>query len=328
MHRRDLLAFLGVLPCGWSIEVSAQNADRMRRVGILMSLAAEDPQGRERDAVFRKAMEERGWTEGLNVTFDFRWTAGDPELPRKYAAELVALRPDVLVAGGGPVVGPLQQATRTIPIVFTLAIDPVARGYVASFARPGGNTTGFINLEYEFSLKWLELLTQIAPNVTRVAVFHDPGAIGLAQYQAIAARAPSLHVDVHPIVLTEPGQISHAIERFSEQSNGGLVVTASTAATFHRQLIIGLAARYRLPAVYPSRFHVVSGGLISYGPVFLEQYRQAADYVDRILNGADPANLPVQAPTRYEVAVNLGTARALGLTLPRIILARAQIIID
>jgi putative ABC transport system substrate-binding protein len=328
MHRRDFMSLLGSLACALPTDSRAQKSDGVRRVGVIMPLAAADPQGRERDAAFRKALAERGWIEGRNVRFDFRWTGGDPELLRKYASELVALAPDAIMAGGGPVVGALQRTTRTVPIVFTMAIDPVARGYVASLSRPGGNITGFVNIEYEFSAKWLELLTEIAPNVKRAAILRGPGTIGLSQYAAIESQAASLHVEVSPIEIQEHDELARAIEKFAKEPDGGLVVTASTAATLQHGLIIGLAARYRLPAVYPNRFHVISGGLVSYGPIFLDQYRQAADYIDRILKGAKPADLPVQAPTRYEIVLNLGTAKALGLEVPTIVLARAEVVID
>jgi putative ABC transport system substrate-binding protein len=328
MHRRDFMSLLGGVACVLPVDADAQKSDGMKRVGALMPLAAEDPQGREREAVFRKALNERGWIEGRNVRFDFRWTAGDPALLRKYAVELVALTPDAILAGGGPVVGALQRVTRDVPIIFTMAIDPVARGYVAGLARPGGNTAGFVNIEYEFSAKWLQLLKQIAPNVKRAAILRDPGAIGLAQYAAIESQAPSLQVEVSPIEIREPNEMARAIAKFAEQANVGLVVTASTAATLHHELIIAVATQYRLPAVYPNRFHVIAGGLVSYGPIFLDQYRQAAGYIDRILKGANPADLPVQAPTRYEVVLNLGTAKALGLTVPPIVLTRAEVIID
>jgi putative ABC transport system substrate-binding protein len=330
MRRRDFIGLFRGLACALPVNARAQTSPSMRRIGALMPLSADDPQGHERDAIFRKALEERGWVQDRSVTFDVRWTAGDPELLRKYAAELVALAPDVILAGGGPAVAQLQQASRAIPIVFTNAIDPVARGYVASLARPGGNITGFINFEYGFSAKWLELLKRIAPNVARAAIFRDPGVIGLAQYAAIEAQAPVLKIDVSPIEIDEhePDEMARAIEQFAQGSDGGLVVTATTAATRHRQLIVTLAARYRLPAVYPNRFHVIAGGLISYGPIFLEQFRQAADYVDRILRGAKPADLPVQAPTKYEVVLNLGTVKALGLTVPLTVSARADVVIE
>jgi putative tryptophan/tyrosine transport system substrate-binding protein len=330
MRRRDLLFVFGSILFGCSVSARAQRSDGMRRVGVLMSLAASDPQGQERESVLRKAMQERGWIEGRNVVIDFRWAAGDPKLLRKYAEELIALMPDVIVAGGGPVIAPLHQATRTVPIVFTLAIDPVSRGYVESLSRPGGNITGFIDIEYGFSTKWLELLKQIAPTVTRVAVLRDPGVIGQAQFKAIEALAtnPEIQVQVVPIEIGQPGDLERAIKNFAEEANGGLIVTASAAATLRRTLIISLAQRYRLPAIYPNRFHVISGGLISYGPIFLDQYRRAADYVDRILKGAKPADLPVQAPTKYEVVLNLKTAKELGLKVPRIVVARADEIIE
>jgi putative ABC transport system substrate-binding protein len=330
MRRRDFIGLFGSLACALPGDARAQGSPSMRRIGAVMPLSVDDPEGHERIVIFRKALEERGWVQGRNVTFDVRWSAGDPELLRKYVAQLVALAPDVILAGGGPVIGPLREASRTIPIVFTNAIDPVARGDVTSFARPGGNITGFLNFEYGFSAKWLELLKQIAPNVTRAAIFRDPGLIGLAQYAAIEAQAPVLKINVSPIEIQEqePDKMERAVEQFAQRSDGGLVVTASTAATRNREFIVALAARYRLPAVYPNRFHVIAGGLISYGPIFLEQFRQAADYVDRILRGAKPADLPVQFPAKYEVVLNLGTAKALGLRVPVIVSTRADVVID
>lgn len=327
MRRRDLLALIGGVSCAWPAALRAQDGG-MRRVGVLMPLAAEDPQGHDRDVVFRQALRERGWVEGRNVRIDFRWAAGNSALVRRYAEELVALAPDVILAGAGPVVAPLQQATRTIPIVFTLAIDPVSRGYVASLARPGGNITGFLNIEYGFSEKWLELLHQIAPEVTRAAVIRDAGAIGRAQYAVIEAKAPSLKMEAIPIDIRDGGELEQAISAFSATPNGGLVVTSSVAATLHRELIIALAARHKIPAVYPNRSHVASGGLISYGPIFLDQYRRAADYVDRILRGASPADLPVQAPVKYEMVLNLTTAKALGLNVPSIVDAQVTEVIE
>jgi ABC-type uncharacterized transport system substrate-binding protein len=329
MRRRDFISFLGGFASAWPAVARAEKSGGMRRIGVLMPLAAEDMQGRDREAVFRKALQERGWNDGRNVRIDFLWAAGgNLELLRKYAAELVALAPDVIVAGSGLVVQPLQRASRTVPIVFTVTIDPVSMGFVASLAHPGGNTTGFISIEYGFSAKWLELLKQIAPGVTRAAVLRDPGPTGRFQFAAIESFAPSLHLEAGPIDVDDADQIKRAITAFAAEPNGGLIVTSSTASTRHRDLIISLAARHRLPAVYPNRFYVEAGGLISYGPVFLDQYRRAADYVDRILRGAKSADLPVQAPTTYEIVLNLKTAKALGLVVPPIVNARVTQVIE
>jgi putative ABC transport system substrate-binding protein len=305
----------------------AQQPERVRRVGILMPISAEDPTGSERDAVFLSALQERGWIEGRNIRVDRRWAPFEQDLVQKYAMELVALTPEVILAGNGGVVPALQKATRSIPIVFTSTIDPVARGYVESLARPGGNTTGFINIEFGFSAKYLELLKEIAPTVTRAGVLRTPGYP--AMFGVIKSSAPSLGVEVGPpIEMRDADEIEHAIAAFAAGPNGGLIVTASSQATVHSRLIVSLAARYKLPAIYPNRLHVAAGGLVSYGPLFLDQYRRAADYVDRILKGANPADLPVQAPTKYELAINLKTAKTLGLTIPETLLATADEVIQ
>jgi putative tryptophan/tyrosine transport system substrate-binding protein len=324
MHRRAVIAFLGGIASAWPFAARAQQSG-LRRIGVLMPISAEDPNGRDRIVVFRQALQARGWAEGHNIRIDFRWV-DEPGLLRKYAAELVALAPDVILAGGGLAVPALQQETRTVPIVFTATVNPVGFGYVASLARPGGNTTGFINIEFNFSAKYLELLKQIAPNITRAAVLRPPGFP--SQFAVIHAMAPSLHVEASPIEMSDAGEIDRAIAAFAAEPNGGLIVTASSPATVYSKLIIALAARHQLPAVYPNRLHVVDGGLVSYGPIFLDQYRRAADYVDRILKGTKPGDLPVQAPTRFEMALNLKTAKSLGIAVPRILFARADEIID
>jgi putative ABC transport system substrate-binding protein len=296
-----------------------------------MPLGADDPQGQARISTFLQALQERGWTEGRNLRIDIRWGPGDAEKYRQLGAELVALAPDILLAGGGLVVASLQNATHTVPIVFTATVDPISLGYVASLSRPGGNTTGFINFEYDLCGKWLEKLKQIAPHVTRVAVLRDPtgpGNIGAAQFKEIEKVAPHFHVDATPIDVNDRDNIERGITSFARQANGGLIITASTFATVHRDLIIMLAARHRLPAIYPVPFYVTSGGLISYGAVFLDQYRRAADYVDHILKGAAPGDLAVQAPVRFEMAVNLKTAKALGLDVPNIVLVGTNQVID
>jgi putative tryptophan/tyrosine transport system substrate-binding protein len=326
MRRRDFIVLLGGFACVWPVAGRAQKSDGMRRMGVLWPLSAADPQGQERDAAFRQALQERGWREGRNLIMDVRWAAADLAQAREYAAELVALAPDVILAGGGLAVPILKQATRTVPVVFTATVDPIRLGFVESLAKPGGNFTGFINVENSFSAKWLELLKQIAPGVMRAGVLRDPGF--RAQIAAMEAAAPSLQVETIPIDMYDARQIERAIAAFADEPNGGLIVTMSTRATVHRELIISLAARLRLPAVYPLRFDVLAGGLISYGPVFLDQYRRAADYVDRILKGAKPADLPVQAPERYEMVLNLRAAKELGLDIPRIVLRRADEIIE
>jgi len=329
MRRRDIIALLGGAAASWSLAVRAQQTDRMRRIGVLMPLAADDPQGQARISTFRQALQDRGWTEGRNLQIDIRWGAGDAERHRRLAEELVELAPDIILAGGGLVMAALQKATRKIPIVFTATIDPVRLGFVESLSRPGGNTTGFINIEYSFSGKWLELLKQIAPRVTRVAVLRDTTVFsGDAQLAAIQSVAPEFGVELSPVDVHDSDKMEQAVTAFAREANGGLVVTASTFATQHRDLIIALAARHRLPAVYPNQFYVTGGGLISYGPVFLDQYRRAADYVDRILKGAKPGDLPVQAPARFQMVLNRTTVKALGLDVPRVVLVRADQVID
>ena len=328
MKRRQFITLLGGA-AAWPLAARAQQPERMRRIGVLMTLAADDPEGQARLMAFAQGLQELGWTIGRNVRIDTRWGAGDAERYRRYAAELVALAPDVILANGSPALAPLQQATRSVPIVFTIVADPVGAGYVDSLARPGGNITGFSNFEYSITGKWLELLKDIAPRVTRAAVLRDSTiAAGPGQFGAIQAVAPSLGVDLRPVDVRDAGEIERAIAAFALDSNGGLIVTGSPAATFHRELIIALAARHRLPAVYNNRRFAAEGGLISYGTDFIDQYRRAAGYVDRILKGEKPADLPVQAPTRYELVINLKTAKALGIEVPTTVLARADEVIE
>jgi putative ABC transport system substrate-binding protein len=297
----------------------------VRRIGVLVAATADDGDYQARIAAFQQGLQQLGWNDGRNVQIDTRWATTKPDDIRRHAAELAALAPDVILAGTGTAtVAPLLQATRTVPIVFAVVIDPVGAGFVDSLARPGGNATGFTVFEYGMSGKWLELLKQIAPAVTRAAVLRDPTiASGIGQFAAVQAVAPSLGVDLSAVDVRDAGEIERAVMAFARSSNDGLIVTASALATRHRDLIIALAARLRLPAVYPYRFFVTIGGLISYGPDFVDQYRQAAGYVDRILKGEEPAELPVQAATKYELAINLKTAKALGLTVPPAVLARA-----
>jgi putative ABC transport system substrate-binding protein len=291
--------------------------------------AADDPEAQARIAAFRQELAQLGWTDGRNVRIDYRWGAGNAVNIRKYAGELVALAPDVILASGGAVVPSLQQATRTVPIVFTQTPDPVGAGFVDSLARPGGNATGFTSFEYGMGAKWLELLKEIAPGVTRAAVIRDAAiAAGLGQFGAIQAVAPSFRVELSPINVRDAGEIERAVASFALTSNGGLILTGSALANIHRDLIVALAAQHKLPAVYSARFFVAGGGLISYGPDFYDQLRRAAGYVDRILKGEKPADLPVQAPTKYELAINLKTAKALGLTVPPALLARADEVIE
>jgi putative tryptophan/tyrosine transport system substrate-binding protein len=306
----------------------AQQSERKRRVGVLMGLAG-DAQAQDRIAAFEQGLQQLGWTDGRNLQIDYRRGAGGTDNTRRYAAELVALEPDVILASGGSVVGALLQATRTVPIVFTQTPDPVAAGFVASLARPGGNATGFTTSEYGISAKWLELLKEIAPGVTRVAVLRDPTiAAGIGQFALIQSVASSFGVELSPIDLRDDSEIERCVTAFARGSNSGLIVTSSASAAVHRELIITLAARFRLPAVYSYRYFTTSGGLISYGPDPIDQYRRAAGYVDRILRGEKPADLPVQAPTKYELAINLKTAKALGLTVPTALLARADEVVE
>ena len=330
MQRRNFIRLLGGAAVAWPFAARAQQSDRVRRIGVLMAATADDPDYQARIAAFQQGLQQLGWSDGRNVHIDTRWATTKPDDIRRHAAELAALAPDVILAGTGTAtVAPLLQATRTVPIVFAVVIDPVGAGFVDSLARPGGNATGFTVFEYGMSGKWLELLKQIAPAVTRAAVLRDPTiASGIGQFAAVQAVAPSLGVDLSAVDVRDAGEIERAVTAFARSSIGGLIVTASALATRHRDLIIALAARLRLPAVYPYRFFVTVGGLISYGPNFVDQYRQAAGYVDRILKGEKPAELPVQAATKYELAINLKTAKALGLTVPPAVLARAGEVIE
>jgi putative ABC transport system substrate-binding protein len=328
MKRRQFITLLGSV-AAWPLAARAQPRERIRRIGFLTSQTASDPVSQSHMAGLLQGLQELGWTVGRNVRIDYRWGATDAELKRRYVAELIALTPDVIVVLGDSNTGPLQQATRTVPIVFAMVPDPVGAGFVASLARPGGNTTGLTNFEYGMSGKWPELLKQIAPGVTRAAVLRDPTVPGgIGQLGAIHAVAPSLRLDTSPIDLRGAGEIERAIAEFARTPNGGLIVLPNGQAFVHRELIIALAARHRLPAVYPFRFFVTYGGLISYGPDDVDQLRRVAGYVDRILKGEKPADLPVQAPTKYEVALNLKTAKALGLEVPPMLLARADEVIE
>jgi putative tryptophan/tyrosine transport system substrate-binding protein len=329
MRRRDFITLLGGGAVAWPFDARAQPEDRVRRVGVLSDLKADDPEWKSRLAAFAQGLQKLGWTVGQNVRIDHRSAGGNVADIRRYAAELVALTPDVILAHTSRAVAALLQATRTIPIVFTLVTDPVGAGYVDSLAHPGGNATGFTPFEFAIGAKWLELLKEIAPGVTRAAVLRDREiAAGPAQFGAIQAIAPSLGVELRPIDVRDAGEMERAITAFARSSNGGLIVTGSAAAATHRDLIIALAARHRLPAVYSGRHYVTGDGLISYAPDYVDQVRRAAAYVDRILKGEKPADMPVQAPTKYELVINLKTAKALGLTIPPTLLARADEVIE
>jgi putative ABC transport system substrate-binding protein len=328
LHRRDFITLLGGA-AAWPLAAGAQQQSRMRPIGVLMSTAADSPVGQARMAAFLQGLQQWGWTVGRNVRIDIRWSAGDADRVRRYAVELVALAPDVIVTSGASYVAALQQATRTVPIVFAFATDPVGGGLVASLARPGGNVTGFTLFEYGSSAKWLELLKQIAPRLMRVAVIRDPSLpTGTGQLGAIQSAAPSFGVELSPVDVRNVVELERAVTAFAHGSNGALIVQASPSATVHREVIIALAARHKLPTVYYERSFVAAGGLISYGPDLLDQYRSVARYVDRILKGEKPADLPVQAPTRYELVINLKTAKALGLEVPATVLARADEVIE
>jgi putative ABC transport system substrate-binding protein len=329
MKRRQFITLLGGAAAAWPLSASGQQAERMRRIGILLPAASDDPIFQSRVGAFLQGLALLGWTIGRNVRIDTRWSAGDAERIRKGVADVVALTPDVILAHGVLTVVSLLQATRTVPIVFPFAVDPVGAGIIDSLARPGGNVTGFMTAEYSLSGKRLELLKQIAPSVTRVAVLRDvtQGA-GNSEFAAIQAVAPSLRVEVNPVNLRDAGEIERAVTAFARSSNGGLIVTTTAAAALHRDLIVTLAARHKLPAVYPDRSYVAAGGLISYGSDVIDQYRRAAGYVDRILKGEKPADLPVQAPTKYETVLNLKTAKALGLEFPPGVLAIADEVIE
>jgi putative ABC transport system substrate-binding protein len=328
LHRRKFIALVGA---AWPFAASGQQPDRLRRIGVLMLLSADDIRGQTFLAAFVEKLRQLGWTEGRNAQIDIHWTVAEADAGRvrSILAELIALMPDVILASGAAVMGPLLEVTRSIPIVFVLVPDPVGAGFVDSLARPGGNATGFLMFEYAISAKWLELLKQVAPGVTRVAVVRDPtNPAVIGQWGAIQAVAPSFGVDLTPVNVREAREIEGALAAFASKPNGGLIVTASASAGSHRELIIALAARHKLPATYYEYNLAVAGGLLSYGPDFADQYRQAASYVDRILKGEKPGNLPVQVPTKYALTINLKTAKALGLTLPPSLLARADDVID
>jgi ABC-type uncharacterized transport system substrate-binding protein len=328
LKRRQFITLLGGATA-WPLGARAQQRERMRLIGVLTNLTEHDPEERRRVAAFTQALLKLGWQDGRNVQIDYRRTDGDAERTRRYAAELVALAPDAIVAVGAATTAALQQATRTVPVVFVLLPDPVGAGVVESLSRPGGNATGFTTYEYGISGKWLELLKEIAPRVTQAAVLRDAAtSSGPAQFAAIQAVAPSLGIEVNPIGVRDAGEIERSISTFARLPMRGLIVTGSALTAVHHDLIVTLAARHKLPAVYFQRFFVTAGGLISYGGNYADQFRRAAEYVDRILKGEKPADLPVQAPTKYELAINLKTAKALGLDISPTLLARADEVIE
>jgi ABC-type uncharacterized transport system substrate-binding protein len=329
MRRREFIALLGGAAAAWPHAARAQQPDRMRRIGVLTNLAADDPEAQTRVGAFLQGLQEFGWAVGRNMRIAFRWGGGDAEKTRRYATELVALAPDVILTSGATALGPLLQATRSVPIVFAQVPDPVGSGLVNSLARPGGNATGFTTFEYGLSGKWLELLKQIAPTVTQIAVIRDPTiSAGIGQWGALQAVAPSVRVGLRAVNVRDADEIEGDIVAMARVPNSGLVVTSSPLSALHRDLIVSLAARHRLPAIYYQRGFVTVGGLMSYGPDFVDQYRRAAGYVDRILKGDRPADLPVQEPTKYEMVINLRTAKALGLAVPDKLLATADEVIE
>jgi putative ABC transport system substrate-binding protein len=324
--RREFIALLGGA-AAWPLAARSQQGERVRRIGVLMNLTADDPEAQLRNAAFLQGLQQLGWFAGRNLRVDSRWVGGITDRFREYAAELVALGPEVILAVSSPSVAALQQATRTIPIVFVNVADPIGAGFVGSMARPGGNATGFTVFEYGMSAKWLELLKQVAPGVTRVAVVRDPtNAAGVGQFGAVQSVAPSLGVELNSVAVSDSADLERGVMAFAREANGGLIVLPGGSVVSHRNLIIALAAKYRLPAVYPYRYY--AGGLLSYGPDAIVPFRRAATYADRILKGEKPADLPVQAPTKYELVINLKTAKAIGLTVPPSLLARADEVIE
>jgi putative tryptophan/tyrosine transport system substrate-binding protein len=329
IRRREFITLLGGAVIPWPLAARAQQPERVRRIGVLMNVAATDLEGQAQVAAFLQALQQLGWDEGRNVRIDTRWGENDVERDRRYATELLAFAPDVILASGSLSVAALRHVTHTSPIVFAGVSDPVGAGFVDTLARPGGNVTGFMIFEYSVSGKWLELLKEIAPRIMRAAVLRDSGnPAGIAQFGAIQAVAQSLGVALRPVDTRDAGEIERSIASFARAANGGLIVTPSASVSAHHDLIVILAARYKLPAVYSSRPMVIGGGLICYGPDIADQFRQAAGYVDRILKGEKPADLPVQAPVKYELVINLKTAKSLGLDLPSSVLARADEVIE
>jgi ABC-type uncharacterized transport system substrate-binding protein len=328
LKRREFITLLGGAAAAWPLAARAQQGERMRRIGVLMATAADEPESQARLSAFLQALQQLGWTDGRNLRIEYRWSAGDAARLRRDAAELVALAPDVVLAGVGATPTALLEASRTVPIVFAQGIDPVGSGLIESLARPGGNGTGFIQFEYSLSGKWLELLKEVAPRIMRVGILREPGSAGIGQWAIIQAVANSLDVELKPIGLSDAGEIERGVSAIASSANGGLIVVVSGASLIHRELIVRLAARHQLPAVYAYRVFVTGGGLMSYGPDITGQYRRAASYVDRILKGEKPGDLPVQRPTKYELVINLKAAKALGLEIPPTLLARADEVIQ
>ena len=329
MRRREFMTLVAGAAAAWPLATHAQQADRMRRIGVLFGGNESDPDVQLRLAAFVQALQQLGWTVGRNVRIESRWAAGNANNIRKHAAELAALAPDVILANGDLATQQLQQATRTVPIVFVIVPDPVGAGLVNSLSRPGGNATGFMQFEYSLTAKWPELLKEIAPSVKRASVFRDAAAAsGIGQFAVIQYVAPSAGLEVSPVDLRDPGEIERSVTAFARSADGGLIMSSGSLSSVRRNLVIALAARHKLPAVYPNRDFVAAGGLISYGLNFVDQYRRAAVYVDRMLKGDKPADLPVQAPTKYDLAINLKTARTLGIAVPSTLLARADEVIE
>jgi putative tryptophan/tyrosine transport system substrate-binding protein len=329
MRRREFITLIGSAAAGWPFAARAQPTERIRRIGVLMPYLEDDPVARARVTVFLETLHQLGWTDGLNIRIDYRWSGGDADRIREAAVELVALAPDVILANGGVTVRPLQEASRTVPIIFADVIDPVGAGFVQSLARPGGNASGFTVFEYSLSGKWVELLKQIAPTVTRAAVLRNPLGVGAGgQFGAMQAVAPSFGVDLQPVDVRDTSEIERAVAEFAREPNGSLIVTFTPLTVSRRELIIELAARHRLPAIYPYSEFAAEGGLISYGPDPVDPFRRAASYVDRVLKGEQPGGLPVQAPTKYELVINLKTAKSLGMTVPQPLLATADQVIE
>ena len=330
MRRREFITLVGGAAAGWPLVAHAQQPDRLRRIGVLQGLAAEDPEAQTYVAALQQGLQEAGWTVGRNVRIEYRWSAADDARLRRNAAELVALNPDVIVAGYGPTGLILHGLTRTVPVVFAQTIDPVGAGFVESLARPGGNLTGFTQFEYGLSVKWLELLKEIAPHISRVGVVRNAenSTTGIGQWAVLQTFAAPMGVELRPVNLRDPAETERTVLAFIGGANSGLIVIVGSTAGVQRDLLVALAARHQLPAVYFNRVFAEAGGLISYGPNVIELYRRAAGYVDRILKGEKPANLPVQAPTKYELVINLKTAKALGLTVPASLLTRADAVIE
>jgi len=327
MKRREFITLIGGATA-WPVVAGAQQGERMRRIGVLMGADADEPETHGRFAAFVQGLQQLGWTDGRNVRIDVLWGTEDLARLRRDATQLMARAPDVVLAGVGATTSALQQANGTVPIVFAQGLDPIGAGQVESLAKPGRNATGFVQSEYNLSGKWFELLREAAPAVTRMAILREPGAAGIGQWAVITAAAANLGVELKPIDLGNAGAIEADMSRFARDPSGGLIAVVSAAALTHRDLIVALAARYRMPAIYFNRIFVTAGGLISYGANVIEQYRRAAGYVDRILKGEKPADLPVQTPTKYVLAINLKTAKALGITIPQAMLARADEVIE